>query len=142
MTGIQQRISVPVSLRRNAVTFFSKLAEIRQTNLKKDFIQTPKKDLVYLKGRGADATGILTNEGIIVCKGSQIRESPVPSCPDWIKELRTKNEEHIKGFVLSGDIAFSSPSQAAAFCMFGTANGRKEWKYKSGKTLKEHDAEV
>ena len=102
----------------------------------------PKKDIVYLKGRDADATGILTNEGIIVCKDSKIKASPTPSCPDWIKKLRIKNKEHIKDNVLSEDITFSSPSQAAGFCMYGSANGRVAWKNKSsGKTLKELDME-
>ena len=48
---------------------------------------TPQKDIVklYLKERGAEATGLLTSDGIIVCKGSKIRSVPTPHCKDWIK---------------------------------------------------------
>ena len=107
----------------------------------KSIKDTLKKDIVYLRGRGAEAIGILTDKGIIVCKGSKIRESPVPSCPDWVEKLRTQNSEHIKEFVLTEDISFSSPSQAAAFCVYGTANGRTAWKTETGKTLKELEEE-
>lgn len=98
---------------------------------------------LYLKERGADATGLLTSEGIIVCKGSKIKASPVPSCPDFVKTLREANSSYIGAdFVLTKDIPFNSPSAAAGFCVFGSANGRVAWKDESGKTLKERDAEV
>ena len=98
---------------------------------------------LYLKERGADATGLLTSEGIIVCKGSRIKASPVPSCPDFVKTLREANSSYIGAdFVLTKDIPFNSPSAAAGFCVFGSANGRVAWKDESGKTLKERDAEV
>ena len=96
-----------------------------------------------LKERGADATGFLTSEGIIVCRGSKIKASPVPSCPDWVKKLRGEYTACVgSDFVLTKDIPFSSPSAAAAFCVFGTANGRVAWKDESGKSLKDRDAEV
>ena len=106
---------------------------------------TPRENVVqlHLKERWAEANGVLTSEGIVVRKGSKIRANPVPSCPDWIIKLRDQHKEHIdtERSVLLEDIAFSSPSQAAAFCVFGTANGRVAWKDESGKTLKERDAE-
>jgi len=100
---------------------------------------TPAGDVLklHLKERGADATGFLTSEGIIVCKGSKVRATPVPSCPDWVKKLRDKHKAYIgSDFVLSKDIPFSSPSAAAGFCVFGSANGKVAWKEESGKTLK------
>ena len=96
-----------------------------------------------LKGRGADATGFLTSEGIIVCKGSKVRATPVPSCPDWIKKLRDKYSAYLgPDFVLLKDISFNSPSAAAAFCVFGSANGKVAWKDKSGKNLKDRAADA
>ena len=98
---------------------------------------------LHLKERGADATGFLTSEGIIVCKGSRLKDVPVPSCPDFVKKLRKQNSAYIDSdFVLTKDIAFDSPSAAAGFCVFGSANGRIAWKNESGKTLKELDAEI
>lgn len=106
---------------------------------------TPRENVVrlHLKERGADATGFLTSEGIVVCKGSKIKAAPTPSCNEWIKKLRDLNRSYINSeFVLTKDIAFDSPSAAAGFCVFGSANGRIAWTTESGKTLKELDAEV
>ena len=106
---------------------------------------TPRGNVVklHLKERGADATGFLTSEGIIVCKGSKIKAKSTQSCPEWIKKLRHQNSAYISSdFVLTKDIAFDSPSAAAGFCVFGSANGRIAWATGSGKTLKELDAEV
>ena len=106
---------------------------------------TPRENVVrlHLKERGADATGFLTSEGIIVCKGSKLKDKPTPSCQEWIKKLRNRNSAYINSdCVLTKDIAFDSPSSAAGFCVFGSANGRIAWTTESGKTLKELDAEV
>ena len=98
---------------------------------------------LHLKTRETDATGLLTSEGIIVCRGSRIRATPVPSCPEWIKNLRDKNSINIgSGFILSKDILFSSPTAAAAFCVFGAANGKIAWKDESGKALKDRADET
>ena len=106
---------------------------------------TPRENIVrlHLKERGADATGFRTSEGIIVCKGSKVRATATPSCQEWIKKLRRQNSSYINSdFVLTRDIPFDSPSTAAGFCVFGSANGRTAWITESGKTLKELDAEV
>jgi len=96
---------------------------------------------LFLKTRGADATGILTSEGIIVSRGSKIAATPNPSCPEWVKNLRNKYGAYIgSDFVLSKDISFSSPSAAASFCVFGSANGKAAWKDESGKSLKDRAA--
>ena len=98
---------------------------------------------LYLKKRGSEATGSLTSEGFVVCKGSKLTASPVPSCPDWLKNFRMQYANKItKDFVLMEDIVFNSPSAAAGFCVFGSENGRIAWKTESGKTLKELESEV
>ena len=100
-------------------------------------------DKLFLKTRGADATGFLTSEGIIVSKGSKIAATPNPSCPGWVKSLRDKYSAYIgSDFVLSKDISFNSPSAAAAFCVFGSANGKVAWKDESGKSLKDRAAGI
>lgn len=98
---------------------------------------------LYLKKRGSEATGSLTSEGFVVCKGSKLTASPVPSCPDWLKNFRMQYANKItKDFVLMEDIVFNSPSAAAGFCVLGSENGRIAWKTESGKTLKELESEV
>ena len=104
---------------------------------------TRKKLILHLKERGADATGILTSEGIIVCKGSKLKGTPTPSCQEWIKKLRKQNGASIgPDFILTRAIAFSSPSAAAGFCVFGSSNGRTAWVTENGRTPKELEAEM
>ena len=105
---------------------------------------TPNKKVIKLslKKRGAEATGLLTSEGIVVCKGSKINSSPTPSCPEWIKNLRKEYASKINAdFALTDNICFSSPSAASGFCVMGSDNGRMSWKSESGKTLKELEEE-
>ena len=101
---------------------------------------TPNENVVmlYLKKRGAEATGLLTSEGVVVCKGSKINTTPTPSCPDWIKNLRKEYTSKInENFILTDNIVFPSPSAASGFCVFGADNGRLSWKNEAGKNLKE-----
>lgn len=98
---------------------------------------------LQLKKRGADATGLLTSEGIVVRKGSKVNAKPTPSCPDWIKNLRNMYASKItEKNILTEDIFFNSPSAAAGFCVYGAENGRISWKTDAGKTLKELDGEI
>ena len=107
--------------------------DLPQTNITK----------LYLKRRGAEATGLLTSEGIVVCKGSKLTANPTPSCHEWLKNFRVQYANKITAdFVLTEDIVFNSPSAAAGFCVFGTENGRIAWKTEAGKTLKELESEV
>lgn len=98
---------------------------------------------LQLKKRGADATGLLTSEGIVVRKGSKVNAKPTPSCPDWIKNLRNMYASKItEKNILTEDIFFNSPSAAAGFCVYGAENGRISWKTEAGKTLKELDGQI
>ena len=106
---------------------------------------TPERNVVklQLKKRGAEATGLLTSEGIVVCKDSKLNASPTPSCPDWLKKLRVQHANKISSdFILTEDIVFSSPSAAAGFCVLASENGKTTWKTESGKTLKELENKV
>lgn len=105
---------------------------------------TPNEKVIklFLKKRGAEAVGLLTSEGIVVCKDSKISSSPTPSCPEWIKNLRKEHASKInEDFVLTDNICFSSPSAASGFCVMGSDNGRMSWKSESGKTLKDLEEE-
>lgn len=41
---------------------------------------------LFLSLRGIKAMGLLTSEGIVVCKGSQVHPEPTASCGEWIKK--------------------------------------------------------
>lgn len=101
-----------------------------------------------LKGaRGAEATGIPTDEGFLVFKGSKASKDVVPSYPASLKALRDrllqqgKLSEVATGFVLNMDLNFRSPSTAAMLVMGRSANGLIEWKLENGKSLKEVELE-
>ena len=104
---------------------------------------TPKQDRYHISAaRGADATAVLTSEGIVVLKGSKIATSEAPTTPQAIRSKRDKliKDGVIKGFTFTKEYLFSSPSTAAAVVMGRSANGLKEWKRQDGSTLKDNQA--
>lgn len=101
----------------------------------------PKQERYFIAAaRGADATSVVTSEGIVVRKGSKVATSEVPSTPQAFRAKRANlmNEGVIKDFVFTKDYLFSSPSTAAAVVMGRSANGLIEWKRKDGSTLKDN----
>ena len=102
-----------------------------------------KQDCYYIRAvRGANATAILTAEGIVVMKGSKVAETVVPS---MLSGFSNKRKDLIDSGVIDDwqfvkDYLFSSPSTAASVIMGRTANGLTEWKRKDGSTLKDNQA--
>ena len=102
-------------------------------------VSQPKEEhLFYTKGRGCNAKGFYSSDGLTVLKGSTVAKTMVPSF-NW-KEKRekmlqdyTSNENGI--LVLTSDKTFSSPSTAADFCIGSSNNGWLIWKDKNGNTL-------
>lgn len=105
--------------------------------------ETPE-DLYYCKGKYTEATGVLTNEGFVVRKGSvispyRIIRQSVPYAT-MLKDLeKESNLEKISEntYRLKADKLFTSPSYAASFALGRAANGWQEWKNNLGKTLDE-----
>jgi len=104
------------------------------------------KDVFYLKGpRGADAHGLPTSDGFLVLKGSKAAESTTPSIASNLVKLRSKIIDQgaiilKKGyFEFPDDFIFSSASAAASIVLGRNANGLSEWKFQSGKTLKDFE---
>ena len=90
----------------------------------------------YLNRRGADAQGIINEEGFVVLAGSKICEDETPSCPNYVKESRQKYFADLdNNGILQKDILFKSPSGAAAFVIGASANGNVEWKTADGVPL-------
>jgi hypothetical protein len=90
--------------------------------------------------RGAEATAVVTSEGMVVRKGSKIATSEVSSMPQsfHLKREKLMNEGIVKDYVFTKDYLFSSPSTAAAVVMGRSANGLVEWKRQDGSTLKDN----
>lgn len=105
-----------------------------------------KENQYFIKAaRGADSKAVVTNEGIVVTKGSTIATALVSSISPSLITFRQKLID--RGIIaqkkdklqFSQDYLFASPSTAAAIVMGRNANGRTEWKDKDGKTLKENE---
>jgi hypothetical protein len=94
--------------------------------------------LFAINRTGANAKGMLTNEGFVVLAGSVIRQELVPSASDSIKASRENNKENVDmNGVVQKDILFRTPSGASSFALGAPTNGNVEWKTAEGQTLKE-----
>ncbi|MDW7661848.1 MAG: GIY-YIG nuclease family protein [Bacillota bacterium] len=103
---------------------------------------TEKEPNLYLKTTKANASGRRTNEGFVVFKGATLSTAPTKSCPDTISRLRKQHSERIDGnCVLLEDTLFGSPSAAAGFVTYSSANGLTMWATEDGKTLKDIESE-
>lgn len=100
----------------------------------KNIIDEP---LLFLKTTKAEAKGRRTNEGFVVYKGASVSTSPTKSCPDTILNLRNKYADRVKDGILIEDTLFTSPSAAAGFATYASANGIIMWLDQYGRTLKE-----
>ena len=115
--------------------FFQKLTKSKVTKHDK---------FVISAARGANATSVLTSEGIVVLKDSQVASSEVPSTPlPVIKKRKDLADAGIvKDSKFTKDYLFSSPSMAAAVIMGRSANGLIEWKKEDGTTMKDNQAKT
>jgi len=104
-----------------------------------------RQELFYLRGRDAEATGELVEDGFVVREGSLARAEVVPSAIDQIESLRrplfeagvlaTTPENGQLRF--TQDYLFRTPSGAACAVLGRSSNGWLEWKNSDGETL--HD---
>ncbi len=105
--------------------------------------QISSKDLLSIAGRGIFAQGDLIDDGFVVFKGSQAKKETVPSCHEYLINLRNrliKDEvilERKDHFEFIQDYVFNSPSTAGGVVLGRSTNGWKGWKDKGGKTLDE-----
>lgn len=97
-----------------------------------------------LTGPQANATAVLTGEGIVVRAGSLCRKQFAKSALD--NPVVKKRDELVangilvakgESFEFTEDYPFKSPSGAASIVLARTANGWISWKDKDGKTLQE-----
>lgn len=97
----------------------------------------------FCKRGGADARGVYNEEGFVVLKGSLAQRETTTSSHDTVEP---KREELIgsgvlvavkEGYRFERDMAFSSPSAAAAIVSGSSANGWVEWRNAKGQNLDE-----
>jgi hypothetical protein len=128
-----------------------KEGELERSSTVKDYLtvqnegirEVKRKTILYLKRTKEDAKGRRTNEGFVVFKGGIVSENPTASCPDGIKQLREQYAEKIdSNNVLAEDILFKSPSAAAAFVTYASANGLTMWVNDNGKSLKDIESRI
>lgn len=110
-----------------------------------------RKNRLFIQAKGLKAEGYESTSGFVVCEGSQAEPKAVPSMKTHNRGMFDLREKLISAEVLmqeerycrfAQDYSFSSPSTAAAVVMGRSANGRIEWKDKSGKTLKAMQEEL
>ena len=118
---------------------YNVLEPARQTN--NDL--SNENDVLYLSTKKTKATGVVTTEGFVLFKGSDMSESVEKSVNNGAISLRNKIIESgkVKDFKTTEDIVFSSPSAAAVFVTGYNISGPQNWRNKSGKTLKEIEEE-
>ena len=99
------------------------------------------REVMFLKGRGIAAEGDLIDDGFVVFKGSQAAIKTVPSCLDFVINLRNKliqsnvlveRDGYLEFFQ---DYVFNSPSTAGSVVLGRSANGWQQWKNRNGETL-------
>lgn len=104
---------------------------------------TSQKESFKLEGRGIKAQGDLVDDGFIVYNGSEAKLDTVPSCHDYLINLRNQlikdkilinNGKHL---FFNKNYVFSSPSTAGGVVLGRSTNGWTKWKSKDGKTLDE-----
>ncbi len=95
----------------------------------------------YLDARGIKASGVVTENGFTVFKGSEVRPTIAKYLNKSLVDLRHKCESDgtIVDWVLTRDMDFNSPSTAAYFLFGANASGPQTWKDENGMTMLEHD---
>ena len=105
---------------------------------------------LYLNVGNATATAMVTTEGFVLIAGSSVNEKITVKSLKMRRtqgagmiKLRNKHLESgkVKDWKTTEDILFSSSSAAADFVLGYSVSGPATWKDKSGRTLKEIEAE-
>lgn len=105
-------------------------------------------DVYKLKGNGVEAEGSLVDDGFVVFKDSKVKATTVPSCHDYLINMR--NEliqsgilvEDGEAYRFTEDYVFSSPSTAGGVILGRSTNGWTKWRNVNGKTLDEMKRQV
>lgn len=114
----------------------------------REVVASAPMDVYKLKGNGVEAEGSLVDDGFVVFKDSKVKVTTVPSCHDYLINLR--NELIQSGILLQDgetyrlteDYIFSSPSTTGGVILGRSTNGWTKWRNVNGKTLDEMKRQV
>lgn len=104
-------------------------------------VNRQQKEILYCKGKNANAQGELIDDGFVVFKDSIANLQETNTAGDWVKSLRKKligdkiMIQENETFCFTEDFVFNSPSAAAAVVLGRSANGWHEWKNADKKTI-------
>ena len=104
-------------------------------------INNEQKEILYCKGKNANAQSELIDDGFVVFKDSIANLQETNTAGDWVKSLRKKligdkiMIQENETFRFTEDFVFNSPSAAAAVVLGRSANGWYEWKNADKKTI-------
>ena len=97
-----------------------------------------KKAIFDCQNKSYKAKGMLTNEGFVLLKGSEISSVLSPSSKGTATEKKRKlNASNVLDGKTTIDILFNSPSAAASFVTGSPTSGNYLWKTKDGKSPKD-----
>lgn len=91
---------------------------------------------------GLNARGVITSDGFVLLKGSQIHKNTTNnSITNGMRKIidQYKSDGKVVDSILTEDILFSSSSAAAVFVLGYSVSGPKTWKDTAGKSLKEFE---
>jgi hypothetical protein len=106
-------------------------------------VKTDASEQFFLKGKDAEATGELVEDGFVVRAGATARKEIAPSAVDSVTPARSKliesgvMIEENGQYRFTQDYLFNTPSGASAVVLGRSSNGWADWKNGDGKTL--HD---
>lgn len=95
----------------------------------------------HLSTKSSEGTAHVSNGVFIVEKGTKIAKDLTVSCPASVIKQRKAHADLIEDYVLTGDIAFSSPSAAAGFVAGRSSNGKTLWTTDGNKTINDLEEE-
>lgn len=101
--------------------------------------------VVYCKGPKAEATGVYSDDGLLVRAGALFRIEETLTIPNSIKVRRAQMKEsgviieEGESYRLLRDVLFPSPSTASDVVLGRNSNGRREWKNGDDKTINEFE---
>lgn len=108
-------------------------------------VKAAKRTRLFAEGKGIRAGGYESSGGFVICAGSEVIPETTPSMKTHLRGIAELRDGLIERGVIdttttpyrfAQDFTFGSPSTAAAVALGRSANGRTEWKDKSGRTLK------
>ena len=100
-------------------------------------------DDIFMLHKNIHAQGVLTENGLIVRKNSEVILHDLPSFPESLRTMKTVLIEEgilIKKddvLVFTKDTSFTSPSQAATMVAGASINGKVSWRFSDNRTLKD-----